>query len=192
MPAEPADDSLALALRVVRLGRELRAEDPVLMDVRGLVDYTDFFLLLTGRSARQNQAIADHVVRSLKSAGRRALSKSGLDVGSWICIDLGDVVVHVFDPPTRDRYDLELLWADAPRVDAATRAAAAAREPSSGAPPAPPARAPGRRRAARKAAVADADEANAPDSERPADDEEAPPEKPAPKKRSSARRKKPL
>jgi ribosome-associated protein len=109
-------DSLALARRIAALAEERRGTDIVLLDVRDLVDYTDFFLIVTGQSARQNQSIGEHVVRTLKGDKRYAISKAGLDTGSWICLDLGDVVAHVFDPETRARYDLELLWSDAPRA----------------------------------------------------------------------------
>jgi ribosome-associated protein len=170
-------DSLPLARRIAALIRERRGSDLVLLDVRRLVDYTDFFLLASGQSARQNQAIAEHVVRTLKSDRRYAISKSGLDTGSWICLDMGDVVVHVFDPETRARYDLELLWADAPRVETEPPAAVPAAGPAG----APVAEAPAkRRRVVRKAAVEGADAGNAPDSERPAEDE-APDDVPAPR-----------
>ena len=137
---EPAD-TLPLARKIAALAEERRATDLVLLDVRGLVDYTDYFLLATGQSARQNQAIAEHVVKTLKGEKRYAISKAGLDTGRWICIDLTDVVFHVFDAETRARYDLELLWADAPRVDLATAAAPAAPEgaPAPEAPAPPPA-----------------------------------------------------
>jgi ribosome-associated protein len=169
--APSLSDSLALARRVVALATERRAEDPVLLDVRSLVDYTDFFVLLTGRSLRQNQAIGEHVARSLKGEGRRPLSKAGGETGSWICLDFADVVVHVFDPETRARYDLELLWADAPRAPVEEEA------------PAPAAKT-RRRRATRKGAIADADAGNAPDEARPPLDEPEPPEKPRPRRPS--------
>ena len=172
-------DTLALALRITELIRERRGADLVLMDVRALVDYTDFFLLASGQSGRQNQAIGEHVVKSLKAAHRYAISKSGLDTGSWICLDMGDVVVHVFDPETRARYDLELLWADAPRVDIAETAPAAESPAGTAVPagdlvPEPAAALKRRKRVVRRAAVEDADAANAPDSERPPPDEPEP------------------
>jgi ribosome-associated protein len=160
-----ASDSLAFARRIVALARERRAEEPVLLDVRALVDYTDFFVLLTGRSLRQNQAIAEHLVRSMKAERRLALSKAGVETGTWICLDFGDAVVHVFDPDTRTRYDLELLWADAPRADAE-----APKEAAADAAAAPRRRA----RTVRKAALADADAENAPDEARPPLDEPEP------------------
>jgi len=163
-------DPLVLARRIASLAAERRAADVVLLDVRELVDYTDFFLLASGQSSRQNVSIAEHVVKTLKAEKRYALSKAGLESGSWICLDLGSVVVHVFDPETRVRYDLELLWADAPRVpldEPAHEPAAAPAAPSEAAvaEPAPKRR----RRSVRAAAVADADAENAPESERPSE-----------------------
>ena len=167
---EPAD-TLPLARKIAALAEERRATDLVLLDVRGLVDYTDYFLLATGQSARQNQAIAEHVVKTLKGEKRYAISKAGLDTGRWICIDLTDVVFHVFDAETRARYDLELLWADAPRVDLATPAPEAA--------PAATEKKPSRRkRAVRQEAIEDADAENAPDEARPANPDEPEPEAP--------------
>jgi ribosome-associated protein len=178
-PAPAADESLAFARRVAALVAEKRGTDIALLDVRPLVDYTDFFLVATGQSGRQNQTIAEHVVRTLKAERRLAVSKAGLETGSWICLDLGDVVVHVFEPEVRARYDLELLWADADRPDPL---------------PAPEPAAPRRRRSVRRAAVEDADAANAPDSERPADDvpaEEGAVPSPGPGKASPKRVRKP-
>jgi len=190
MTSDDRSESIALARRVANLARERRGTDVVVMDVRALVDYADAFIVVTGQSARQNLAIAEHVVKSLKADKTYAISKSGLDTGTWICLDLGDVVVHVFDPETRARYDLELLWADAPRVDpgpapalvegvGAPAVVDSAPEPElaqaeslvdvdakSDAPAKPK-----RRRAVRRAAVEEADAENAPDSERPPEGE---------------------
>jgi ribosome-associated protein len=175
-PSAPSD-TLEVARRIAHLADERRGADTVILDVRSLVDYTDFFVIVSGQSSRQNQAIAEHVLKSLKGERRYAISKAGLDTGSWICLDLGSVVVHVFDPETRARYDLELLWSDAPRVSPEAPA------------PAAPAK---RKRVARKAAVLDADAENAPDSARPPPDEPEAPEKPAraPKKGATSAPKK--
>ncbi len=111
-------DATALMERVVALARELRAEDLVALDVRELVDYMDYLVVGTGRSSRQNQSIVEHVAGELKRGhGILPLSISGKDPGTWICLDLVDVVLHIFDGEHRDIYDLELLWADAGRVD---------------------------------------------------------------------------
>ena len=127
----PNDDrtieSDALLQRVVELCHERRAEDVVSLDVRGLVEYMDSLVIATGRSPRQNRAIAEHVMTQLKRESRvLPLSKAGLDAGSWICVDFVDVVLHVFEPEARAHYDLELLWGDAVRTEhpAPTRATA--------------------------------------------------------------------
>ena len=83
--------------RQVQDDRTIDAEE--LLDVRELVDYMDHLVICTGRSARQNRAIAEHVITQLKREHRvLPLSRAGLDAGSWVCIDFVDVVLHVFEP----------------------------------------------------------------------------------------------
>jgi len=118
LSAEPAISSADLLKRVVELCHERKAEDVVSLDVRGLVEYMDDMVVVTGRSPRQNRAIGEHVLTQLKREHRiLPLSKAGMDGGSWICVDLVDVVLHVFDAETRAHYDLELLWADAVKTE---------------------------------------------------------------------------
>ncbi len=109
-----AATSEEILARMVALCHGMRGADVVSLDVRALVQYTDYLLLVTGRSARQNRALASHVRQEMKR-GLRALplSMSGQDHGNWICMDYVDVVLHVFDEEHRAHYDLELLWADA-------------------------------------------------------------------------------
>ena len=110
-------DAEALLARVVGLCQERKAEDVVSLDVRGIVDYMDHLVICTGRSARQNRAIAEHVITQLKREdGVLPLSREGMDAGSWVCIDFVDVVLHVFEPEARGFYDLELLWGEAERT----------------------------------------------------------------------------
>ena len=121
----PADDrtidSEALLKRVVELCHERKAENVVALDVRELVEYMDYLVIATGRSPRQNRAVAEHVITQLKRESRvLPLSKAGLDAGTWVCVDLVDVILHVFEPETRAHYDLELLWGDAQRTEYAT------------------------------------------------------------------------
>lgn len=117
-PAVRPLDSDALLQRVVELCAERKAEDVVVLDVRELVEYMDAMVIVTGRSPRQNRAIAEHVITRLKREhGVHALSRAGLEAGAWICLDLVDVVLHVFEPESRAHYDLELLWADAKRTE---------------------------------------------------------------------------
>lgn len=94
-----------------------RGQDIVALDVRELVEYMDYLLIVTGSSARRNRAMAVNVVKDVKAHGYLPMSRSGADSGQWICLDLVDVVVHIFDAETREHYDLELLWADAPKVE---------------------------------------------------------------------------
>jgi len=99
---------------------ELKAEDPVVLDMREVSSFADTFLIVSGRSDRHVRAVADAVIHALREAGEELLGHEGLDDGRWVLIDGNDVVVHVFDPESREHFDLERLWADAPRLDLAT------------------------------------------------------------------------
>ena len=107
----PEKARLAVAAALDRL-----AENPVALDVSALTSYTDVFVIVSGRSDRQVRAIADSVNQALKAAGCKPLGIEGLDDGHWVLIDAGDVIIHVFDPETRERYDLERLWNDAEAI----------------------------------------------------------------------------
>jgi len=110
--------SAELLQRVIACCHERRAECVVSLDVRELVEYMDAMVIVTGRSSRQNRAIAAHVLTQLKrESGILPLSKAGVDAGAWICLDLVDVVLHIFDADARAHYDLELLWSDAVRTE---------------------------------------------------------------------------
>jgi ribosome-associated protein len=109
-------DSLEKALRCVELARSRRAGDLVVMDLRQLVSFADFFVICTGRSDRQVQAIAEHIEVRLKSLEIRPSSLEGRAGGRWVLMDYGDVIVHVFQEAVRAFYDLEGLWSDAPLV----------------------------------------------------------------------------
>jgi ribosome-associated protein len=93
----------------------------VILDMRGVCDYTDFFVLASGANARQTKAIHDEVVGVLKREARLVpRTVSGLPEARWIVADYLDVVLHVFDQETRAFYRLEDLWSDVPRLEAAT------------------------------------------------------------------------
>ena len=90
---------------------------PTLLDLTREGAYTDYLLVVSGRSDRHVGAVADAVERALRDhAGRRPLSIEGHRDGQWALIDYGELVVHVFFHPVRERYDLEGLWNDAPRI----------------------------------------------------------------------------
>jgi ribosome-associated protein len=95
----------------------MKAFDILVLDVRRLASFADYFILCSGRSHRQVTAIAEFVEQALKAQGIRALGTEGLREGHWVLMDYGDVVIHVFYEPVRTFYDLEGLWSDAPRVD---------------------------------------------------------------------------
>ena len=96
---------------------EKKALDPVVLELKGLASFTDYFLLCSGKSDRQVQAIAEGIEEALKKNGILPLGQEGMREGKWILLDYEDLVVHVFLEPMRAFYDLEGLWVDAPRVD---------------------------------------------------------------------------
>lgn len=91
-----------------------KAEDVVLLELRGLSSATDFFLIATGRSDTHVTAIADFLIDEMKRIGVRPSSVEGLRGGHWVLIDYFNFVVHVFHPAAREFYQLERLWGDAP------------------------------------------------------------------------------
>jgi ribosome-associated protein len=110
--------SLEQARRIAALANEKLAEDVVILDMRPVCVYTDFFVLATGRNARQTKAIYDEVHGRLKQESRmlpRAVD--GTKEAEWIIADYLDVVLHVFTPETREFYRLEDLWGDVPAVE---------------------------------------------------------------------------
>jgi ribosome-associated protein len=116
-PKRPANDAgHANALFVANAGLDKKAEDVLLLDVRGLTSYADYFVIMTADSDRQASAIADHVDQKMKERGVSKIGSEGYETGRWILVDYGDVVAHVMSPESRELYDLEGLWADAPRT----------------------------------------------------------------------------
>lgn len=114
--ARTDEAGLAGALRALELALDKKALEPVLLDVRGLCSYCNYQLVVSGRSDRQVEAIGEAIVVGLKHEGVRALGTEGKRSGQWALLDFGDFVVHIFHHPSREHYDLEGLWVDAPRV----------------------------------------------------------------------------
>jgi len=108
-------DKARLCLKIIR---ERKAIDPLLLHVEALTSVADYFLITSGNSTRQVQAIARHLQRTLREAGLRAYSAEGEQEGQWILIDYGDVIIHIFYQPVREFYDLEGLWSEAPQMQA--------------------------------------------------------------------------
>ena len=109
--------ALKLATAAARLAHDDNAEDIVVLDLRGVSEVTDYFVICTGTSPRQMASVADDIANHGRSVGQRAYRVTGLERGQWILVDFVDVVVHIFDKPRRGYYDLELMWGDSPRVD---------------------------------------------------------------------------
>ena len=94
-----------------------KALNPLLLEVSDLVSYADYLLILTATSAPHVRAVAEAVREVGKAEGLPVLASEGLESCRWVLLDLGDVVVHIFQPVERDYYDLETLWLEAPRVE---------------------------------------------------------------------------
>lgn len=105
------------ALAVAASGLDRMALNVEIIDVIGKVDYADYVVVMSGRSDRQVAAIAKNVEADVRATtDARCLSIEGLPQATWVLMDFGDVIVHVFHEDTRGYYDLESLWMDAPRV----------------------------------------------------------------------------
>lgn len=109
-----AEEAVFIAARAAS---EKKASEIVALDLRKVASFTDYFLLSSGTSSRQVQAIADFVEEQLRLAGRRPLHTEGYSRAEWILLDYGDFVVHTFNVTARRFYDLERLWRDAERVE---------------------------------------------------------------------------
>ena len=105
--------SLDLYVKAV-LGR--KASGLVVMDVRSLTSIADTFIICHGRSNRQVQAIAEHIVADLKKENIKPMNVEGIKDGHWVLLDYGHVIIHVFYESMRSFYDLESLWIDAKRI----------------------------------------------------------------------------
>jgi ribosome-associated protein len=111
-----SDAARALAILIATAALEKKALSVEVLDVAGKVDYADFLVLMTGRSDRQVQAIAQGIEEELKKHGKRPQAIEGLPHAHWVLMDFIDVVVHVFQDDARGAYDLDGLWMDARRI----------------------------------------------------------------------------
>jgi ribosome-associated protein len=111
-------DSISAQVRAaVAAAQEKQAADVVLLDLEGLGAFTDHFIICTGFSARQVEAICDETENRLKQIGARLLHREGKPGGDWMLLDFGSLIVHVFTEHARRFYDLERLWRAAERVE---------------------------------------------------------------------------
>ena len=104
-----------LAAAIAGYAADIKAEDVVELDLRGVLGYTDYFVICTGRSDRQVKAIHDRILEGMKKDHRVLAQRvEGLAEARWVLLDYLDVVVHVFTPETREFYGLERLWGEVP------------------------------------------------------------------------------
>lgn len=106
-------DTLRLAIEAME---DLKARDVVVLDLRGLTDAADYFVIASGTSDAHVRGIADSVMRKLHADGHRTYHVEGLTTGRWVLLDYVDFVIHLFHPETRSFYQLERLWGDAPEL----------------------------------------------------------------------------
>ncbi|MDW8199099.1 MAG: ribosome silencing factor [Gemmataceae bacterium] len=105
------------ACLAARVAAENKGRDILVLDMRSCTPLFDYFILATGTSRRQIHTLAEETDAALRAEGDSRLSIEGYEASKWIVQDYGDILVHVFDPDTREYYKLEELWADAQRVD---------------------------------------------------------------------------
>ncbi len=110
---EPERSALDLARRIVELAEDKKAADIVLLDLTGLTTVADYFVIASGGSERQLDAIAEGVISGMRDEKVHAFGREGTAASHWVLVDFGSVVVHVFTPPERDYYQLERHWSEA-------------------------------------------------------------------------------
>lgn len=108
-------EAIKKAYTCVRFAGEKKARETVLIELTGLTDIADFFLITSGTSERHVRTIADGIQTGMKTHGIKPFSMEGYDEGRWVIIDYQSLIVHIFLEPLRDLYDLETLWIEAKR-----------------------------------------------------------------------------
>jgi ribosome-associated protein len=111
------DETRRFAIDAARLAGDTRCQNVVVLDVRGLCQVTDYFVLATGTSAKQMRSVAEEIEELGTPRKFTAISRSGYEAANWMLIDFVDVIVQVFSPSARSYYDLDGLWGDAPKVE---------------------------------------------------------------------------
>jgi len=103
-------------LLCVNASLKRKAKDLIILNVRELSSFADYFIICSGTSDRQVQAIAESIQENLKENGILPLGVEGERIGKWVLMDYEDIIVHIFYEPIREFYDIERLWSDAPRM----------------------------------------------------------------------------
>lgn len=114
---QKARASKALAVRAAGICLDNKANDVVLLELAGITDMTDYFVIASGTSDTHVRSVAEHVKTEMAAAGYEVAASEGEVLGRWVVLDFVDFVVHVFHPSLREFYQLERLWGDAPVID---------------------------------------------------------------------------
>lgn len=109
-------DIAKLAQALAQAALAGKAEDLLLLKVDELTTLADYFLICSGTSDRHLRSMAQRIEEGGRALGRKPLAREGERQGRWVLLDYGDVIVHLFDQPTREYFNIAQLWADAPRV----------------------------------------------------------------------------
>lgn len=113
MPPRTTNQGEVIARQAAMLASELKATDIVVLDLHGVTDMTDYFVIASGTSDTHVRAVAEHIQAGLKATGVSTSLSEGLTQGRWAVLDYTDCVIHVFHPTLRQFYQLERLWSDA-------------------------------------------------------------------------------
>ncbi|MYC38656.1 MAG: ribosome silencing factor [Chloroflexi bacterium] len=109
-------EPIEVAQFIVDVASDKLAEDIVLLDLRDLAPFADYFVIMSAESSRQIEALEEDLTQALKDAGVARHRREGTPASGWVLLDFSDVIVHVFSPEEREFYDLERLWRRAPQV----------------------------------------------------------------------------
>lgn len=109
-------NSADAAQLAVAIASEKLAEDIVMLDLRGLAPFADYFVIMSAGSSRQIESLEDDITQAMKNAGVSRFHREGTPASGWILLDFSDVIVHIFGPEEREFYELERLWGQAAQV----------------------------------------------------------------------------
>lgn len=112
-PASSTREPDTAAMRAAALCHDMRANDVVLLNLQGVTDMTDYFVIASGTSDTHVRSIGEHIISELKKQGVRVHHVEGVQQGRWVLLDFVDFVVHIFHPTLRSFYQIERLWSDA-------------------------------------------------------------------------------
>ena len=113
MPVMANAESLHIAQRAVEIASDKQASNIVLLDIREIADFADYFVLLSADNTRQINALIEDITLALKGEGIPVNHREGTVQSGWVLLDYGDVLIHVFSPDEREYYRLEQLWREA-------------------------------------------------------------------------------